>query len=326
MQIVKDIKEFEKLRGDCCLTIGNFDGVHTGHQTILSVAKKASDKRNLLLAAATFEPHPVAILNPEKTPERLTTLALKERLLDSFEVDYLFLMKADRKLLSLSPQDFVKKIIIKSIGPKIVVEGANFHFGSNRSGNIDTLKTIGAENGFEVVAVEQTAVKLSDGKTVNVSSTLIRSLLIDGKVSDALTALGRPYRLIGKVVTGKGKGKLLGFPTANLEKISQLIPADGVYAAFAAFGDREAEICGKPAQIPSAISIGRAPTFGEDGPMLVEAHLLAKNVENLYSKWMAIDFIEKIRDQKKFANEKELADAISEDCSKIRHILPHPKI
>ena len=326
MQIVRDIKEFEKLRGDFCLTIGNFDGVHVGHQKILSAAKKASEKGNLLLAAATFEPHPVSIINPEKTPERLTTLALKGRLLESFEVDYLFLMKADRKLLNLSPQDFVKKVIVKSIGPKIVVEGANFRFGSNRSGNIDTLKNLGAEYGFEIIAVEQSSVQLSDSKAVNVSSTLIRNLLIEGKVSDALTALGRPYRLIGKVVAGKGKGKKLGFPTANIEKINQLIPADGVYAAVAAFGDREIEICGRPAQIPSAISIGRASTFGEYGPMLVEAHLLAKNVENLYDKWMAIDFIEKIRDQKKFASEKELADQIAEDCSKIRHILPHPKI
>jgi riboflavin kinase/FMN adenylyltransferase len=326
MQIIKDIKEFEKLRGDCCLTIGNFDGVHTGHQRILSAAKKASEKGNLLLAAATFEPHPVAILNPEKTPERLTTLALKERLLDSFEVDYVFLMKADRKLLSLSPQDFVKKIIVQAIRPKVVVEGSNFRFGANRSGNIDTLKSLGRENGFEVVAVEQTTAKLSDGEAVNVSSTLIRNLLIEGKVSDALTALGRPYRLIGKVVAGKGKGKMLGFPTANLDEITQLIPAEGVYAAIAVFGDREIEICGRPAQIPSAISIGRAPTFRNDELLLVEAHLLAENVENLYGKWMAIDFIEKIRDQQKFANEKELAEQIAEDCSKARHILPHPKI
>ena len=326
MQIIKEIKEFEKLRGDCCLTIGNFDGVHTGHQKILSVAKKAAAGKNLSLAAVTFEPHPVSVLHPDQTPERLTNLPLKLELLARYGADYVCLLKADKKLLSLSAFDFVKEIIVESFKPVVVVEGENFRFGANRTGNIDTLAYLGTENGFEVESVEPAEVKLSIGSSVKISSTLIRNLLIDSKVADAAVALGRPYRLIGKVVPGKGKGKKLGFPTANLGEIVQLIPSEGVYAAIAVAGDNENEICRMTAQIPSAVSIGRTPTFNSDNSMLVKAHLLTENAGNLYGSWMAIDFIEKIRDQQKFASEKELAEQIAEDCRKARHILPHPKI
>jgi riboflavin kinase/FMN adenylyltransferase len=329
MKIIKTIKEFAQFKTGCCLTIGNFDGVHIGHQKILAIAKEACLRRvrnKSPLVVAVFEPHPVAILHPEKAPERLTSLTLKEHLLAGFGADYIFLLKPDRVLLSLSPDDFIKKIIVEHIRPAIVVEGEDFHFGSNRTGNIHTLTNLGTKNGFEVIAVDSAAVKLSNGSSVKISSTLIRNLLIEGRVADAAITLGRPYRLIGKVVPGKGKGKLLGFPTANLDNICQIIPAEAVYAATTAIAFNENQVCKAKALIPAAVSIGRAETFGDDNPQLVEAHLLVESIGNLFGKWLALDFAERIRSQQKFGSEKYLADQIVKDCQLAAQILPHPKI
>jgi riboflavin kinase / FMN adenylyltransferase len=339
MKIIETIKEFAQLEAGCVLTIGNFDGVHIGHQKILSVAKEAATKRQTPFIVMTFDPHPVAILHPEKAPERLTILTLKEHLLANFGADFLFLLKPDRAILSLSADDFVKKIIVEHIRPSIVVEGEDFHFGENRTGNIHTLTYLAGEFGFEVVIVEPAHEKLSIGPAVNISSTLIRNLLIDGKVADAAAALGRPYRLIGKIVPGKGKGKRLGFPTANLDNIGSLTPAEAVYAATAAVASDENQICKAEASIPAAVSIGKTETYGEGNLSLVEAHLLTENVGSLYGKWMALDFAEKIRSQQKFRSEKDLADQIANDCqlvlsacgglrraAKVKQFLPHPKI
>jgi riboflavin kinase / FMN adenylyltransferase len=345
MKIIETIKEFAQLEAGCVLTIGNFDGVHIGHQKILSVAKEAclrGVRKKTPLVVAVFEPHPVSVLHPEKAPERLTILTLKENLLASFGADFLFLLKPDRAILSLSPDDFVKKIIVEHVRPSIVVEGEDFHFGENRTGNINTLTYLAGEFGFEVVIVEPAHAKLSIGPAVNISSTLIRNLLIDGKVADAAAALGRPYRLIGKIVPGKGKGKRLGFPTANLDNIGSLTPAEAVYAATAAIASDENQICKADppaADIPAAVSIGRTETYGQGNQLLVEAHLLTENVGSLYGKWMALDFAEKIRSQQKFRSEKDLADQIANDCqlvlsacgglrraAKVKQFLPHPKI
>ena len=267
MKIIETIKEFAGLKAGCCLTIGNFDGVHVGHQKILAAAREACRQRGKgksPLVVAAFEPHPVSILHPEKTPERLTPLILKEQLLAGLGADFLFLLKPDKKLLSLSAEEFVRKIIVEHIKPSVVVEGEDFRFGAGRTGNVHTLTSLGADNGFEVITVDSAAVKLSAGSPENpvresrlnrdrlksaassngvkVSSTLIRNLLIEGRAADAAVALGRPYRFVGKVVSGKGKGKLLGFPTANLGEINQLIPAEAVYAATAAVGVSEEEV------------------------------------------------------------------------------------
>ena len=329
MKIIETIKEFAQLEAGCVLTIGNFDGVHIGHQKILSAAKEACLRRvskKTPLVVAVFEPHPISVLHPEKAPERLTILTLKENLLASFGVDFLFLLKPDRAILSLSADDFVKKIIVENIRPSIVVEGEDFHFGENRTGNINTLNYLAGEFGFEAVIVEPACAKLSIGPAVNISSTLIRNLLMDGKVSDAAAALGRCYRLIGKIVPGKGKGKRLGFPTANLDNIGSLTPAEAVYAATAAVASDENQICKAEASIPAAVSIGKTETYGEDNLSLVEAHLLTEDVGSLYGKWIALDFAEKIRSQQKFRSEKDLADQIANDCQKAKQFLPHPKI
>ncbi|GAF98100.1 unnamed protein product, partial [marine sediment metagenome] len=207
------------------------------------------------------------------------------------------------------------------IQPGIVVEGESFNFGSGRTGSVHTLQKLGAEKGFEVSVIDSKEVKLSTGQTVKISSTMIRNLIGSGGVADAAIALGRPYRLAGKVIPGCGKGKQLGFPTANMKPLPQIIPAEGVYAGFVQMGDSFESVCTSKQKFPAAFSIGRSETFGSDNPQAIEAHILAGSVEDLSSKWLAMDFIKHIRSQMKFDSEKELSAQIAKDCEKAKKIL-----
>ena len=321
MKVIETLPEVEKLEKGCVLTIGNFDGVHIGHQQILTAAKKAAAQNQTHLVVMTFEPHPVAVLRPEKSPNVLTPLKLKTCLLADFAADCLVVLKSTPELLSLSPQDFTGKFLVKAIQPNILVEGPDFNFGSQRRGNINKLQQLGAEKGFEVCVIEAKTIQLSTGRTVRVSSTMIRNLLEAGNVADAALALSRPYRLIGRVIPGHGKGKQLGFPTANLQPLQQIIPAEGVYAGYVQLGDTEENVCPKRERIPAALSIGRAQTLAADRPRLVEAHLLIENVPELIGKWLAMDFVKRLRNQKKFETESELAAQIKKDCKRAKNIL-----
>ena len=321
MEIIETTSDFEKIKKGCVLTIGNFDGVHLGHQAILTIAKQTATKNATQLLVMTFEPHPAAVSHPQKTFGILTPLELKKHLLAEFGVDCLCILKSDLELLSLSPADFVEQFLVKNLQPTIVVEGENFNFGSGRTGSAHTLYNLGKEKGFDVVIIDAKEVKLSIGQAVKVSSTIIRNLLESGKVADAAVAIGRPYRLIGQVIPGHGKGKQLGFPTANLEPAQQIIPAEGVYAGFVEIGNSEEQVCAAKEKIPAALSIGRAETFGGDNPLAIEAHILTDDVGDLHRKWLAMDFIKRIREQIKFDSEKELAAQIAKDCEKAKQTL-----
>jgi riboflavin kinase/FMN adenylyltransferase len=326
MEIIQGISGFKKIVKGCVLTIGNFDGLHLGHQKILLTARKAANERKTNLVLMTFEPHPVAVLHPEMAPERLLTLPLKEYLLARFGVDTLMLLKSDLQLFQYSSSDFVKKFLSNLIKPSIVVEGCDFHFGSDRSGNVEILAKIGSEKGFDVVVVEPVTASLSIGKNLTISSTIVRELLLAGNVADASIALARPYRLISKVIYGKGKGARLGFPTANLLQPAQLVPAAGVYAGTVEIANTHEQLCPMNNRIPAAVSIISSPACDTDNTLLIEAHLLIDYVPSLYGKWLAIDFIQKIRDQQKFESDDSLTSQIAEDCKKVKHILPHPNI
>jgi len=321
MKIIETTSDFEKIKPGCILSIGNFDGVHIGHQVILTTAKQTASQKNAELIALTFEPHPVAILHPEKAPGVLTPLKLKTHLLAKYGVDCLIVLKDSAELLNLSPADFVDQFLTRTIQPEVIVEGESFNFGSGRTGSAHTLYNLGKEKGFDVVVIDTKEVKLSIGQAVKVSSTMIRNLLESGKVADAAIALTRPYRLIGRVVPGCGKGKQLGFPTANLAPAQQTIPAEGVYAGFIAIGDSEERVCSVEEKIPAAVSIGRSSTYGSDKPLAIEAHLLIENVGDLVDKWMAMDFIERTREQIKFETESQLADQIAKDCQNAKQLL-----
>lgn len=319
MRIVEAISDFGK-KG-CVLTIGNFDGVHIGHREILTAAKRIAAQRKTELVVLTFEPHPVAILHPEKSPGVLTPLELKKHLLALCGVDCLIVLKDSLNLLNLAPADFVEQFLVKNIRPNVVVEGENFNFGSGRTGSVHTLRNLGGQRGFEVSVIDAKRVKLSIGQSVRISSTMIRNLLEAGKVADAAVALGRPYRLIGRVVPGAGRAKLLGFPTANMAPARQIIPAEAVYAGTVEIGDSEEQLCRTEEKIPAALSIGRAESFGSDYPLLVEAHLLIEDVSDLHNKWLAMDFVEHIRSQQKFDSETVLSAQIAKDCKKATVLL-----
>jgi riboflavin kinase/FMN adenylyltransferase len=318
MKIIKALSNLDTKA--CVLTIGNFDGVHIGHQEILKTAKQTAARKKAKLVVLTFQPHPLAVLCPEKAPAAQTPPALKHHLLAELGTDSLFILKSTPQLLRLSPADFIERFIIKIIRPGVVIEGDDFNFGSGRTGSVHTLQKILAEKGIETIIVPSKHAKLT-GRTVEVSSTVIRKMLIDGNVRHAAVELGRPYRLIGQVVKGRGKGKKLGFPTANIQPSDQLVPAEGVYAGFVEIADTEKEVCAAKEKTHAVFSIGRAETLGDSRTRLIEAHLLIKNIGDLYGKWLAMDFIARLRSQQKFETESLLAAQIALDCKKTRKIL-----
>lgn len=321
MKILKTVSDLRCVKKGCVLTIGNFDGIHLGHQAILTAAKKVASQRKTKLAVMTFEPHPLAILNPLKRPAILTPLFLKKHILAEFGVDYLLIVRTTHRLLNLPPPNFVREFLIEHIRPSVVVEGESFNFGLNRTGSVHTLQRLAAGCGFEVIMVKAQDVKLSTGELVKVSSTIVRNLLAQGRVADAAVALGRPYRLIEKVVPGRGKGKKLGFPTANMKPPRQIIPAEGVYAGFARVADTHQQLFTTSRKFPAAFSIGRALMFANDKSLLIEAHLLTENVGRLYGKWLAMDFVRRIRSQRKFKTPGGLSAQIASDCKKAKKIL-----
>jgi len=318
MKILETVKDFDQ-KG-VVLTIGNFDGVHLGHIEILSIAKKLAEQKKTSLAAMTFDPHPAYSLHPQKSPEVLTPLVLKTLLLAECGIDYLFVLKSSWEFLRLSPQEFVEEFLIKTIRPSIVVEGTNFNFGCRRSGNVGTLQQFGKENGFEVKVVPTKQIEVSAG-TLTISSTAVRQMISDGNVADAAIALARPYRLAGHIVSGQGRGRQLGFPTANMNPMKQIIPAEGVYAGSVEIGQSAEEVCSSMNRTPSVFSIGRPKNYGNSGPLMIEAHLLTKNVGDLYGKWMAMDFVNRLRDRQVFKTDISLMAQITKDCERARQIL-----
>ncbi|MGD0553144.1 MAG: bifunctional riboflavin kinase/FAD synthetase [Sedimentisphaerales bacterium] len=325
MKVLKTVSELGQLPDGCVLTIGNFDGVHTGHQQNIKVARDIATLEHTSLAVMTFEPHPVAILHPEKAPGVLTPLPLKIHLLENCGVDYLIILRDTTSLLRLLPTDFVDKFLLKDVRPKVLVEGDDFNFGANRAGNIDTLKQMAEPDGFSVVVVPSKLVKLHTGQSLRVSSTTIRYMLQSGHVADAAFLFGRHYRLIGKITPGRGKGRQLGFPTLNMQIPSQIIPQEGVYAGFSLIGDSEEDVCRSDNRLPSVFSIGQAITFGDQHSQLIEAHVLDTNLGDTSGKWLAMDFVDRIRPQRRFESPEVLAAQIARDCDSAKQILSAEK-
>lgn len=315
MRIIEDIKEIGRLGRGLVLTIGNFDGVHRGHQAIIEATKKAAAERGTTAAVMTFDPHPAAILRPDKAPGLLTPLPQKLRLFQAAGVDSVIVIRDSFSLLNLSPADFVDDFLMSHLSPSVIVEGPNFSFGYGRSGTVETLRTLGADRGFSVIEVPFTEVRLGkERRAARCSSSLIREMLERGSVYEAAQLLTRPYRLFGSVVAGRGIGKKLGFPTANVHPAGQIVPSEGVYAGYLVVGGSLEEVCFGGVRRPAALSIGRAKTFITDHPLLLEAHLLEDDVETLYGKWVSMEFMEWIRSQRRFASHEQLSEQIEQDC------------
>jgi riboflavin kinase/FMN adenylyltransferase len=321
MKIVQTISQLQHIQEGGVLTIGNFDGVHVGHQEILAVAGQAARRNDTELVVMVFDPHPVAILHPEMAPGVLTPLDIKKHLLAQCGVDRLIVLRTSRELLGLSPEDFVKRFLVDNIKPRLIVEGEDFNFGAGRAGNIDILKKLITDKSSEVRVIGAKKIKLSTDQTVRVSSTMIRYMLEGGHVSDAALALGRSYRIAERIIPGRGVGMKLGFPTLNMKKPRQVIPAEGVYAGFVKIGDAMDDALKSKEKIPAVYSIGQARTYGDDFPLLIEAHLLIDNVGDMIGRYMTMDFIQRIRDQHKFKTPEDLSKQIAKDCQQARQIL-----
>ena len=321
MKVLDALSELDQIEKGCVLTIGNFDGAHLGHQEIITAARQIADQRHAELVAMTFEPHPVAILFPERAPGVLTPIEIKIHLLAQCGVDSLVMLRDNPELLDLPPEDFVSRFLVEKVHPSEVVEGTDFNFGVGRTGNVHTLRKLGVQKGFRTTIIEPRKIKLSTGQTVRVSSTIIRYMLESGHAEDACAALGRPYRLLEEIIPGRGIGKKLGFPTLNMRKPKQVIPAEGVYAGFVRVGDTVEDVLASQQPIPAAYSLGQARTYGEEFPLLIEAHLLKTNLGTVSATYMAMDFVKRIRHQHKFKTPDDLSRQIAKDCEQARQIL-----
>lgn len=321
MKVLKTLSEFAQVRKGCVLTIGNFDGVHRGHQEIFEAARRVARQRDAEMVVMTFEPHPVAVLHPEKAPGVLTPLPLKLHLLDDYADDCIIVLQDNQALLSLPPEDFVDKFLMASIAPSMIVEGDDFHFGAGRAGDVATLRAFGVQKGFEVVVVPPKQIELPTGQSLRVSSTVVRYMLESGHAVEATMALSRPYRLLGPVVSGWGRGRKLGFPTLNMGKPDQIIPAEGVYAGFVELAEGPEALLNRTERLPAVFSIGQARTFGDEYPLLIEAHVLDRVIPPTTGHWMAMDFIRLLRHQHKFASAEALVKQIEKDCRQCQAVL-----
>ena len=320
------IKGFEKAALDkkgWVVSIGNFDGLHRGHQAILSEAQKVSIRLNAPgVMAITFEPHPTKILRPSKAPVSITPLNYKLHLFEEFGIDAVGVVQDCYELLNMPPADFVDKFLVDKISPAAVVEGQDFEFGYARSGNIETLAAMGKEKGFEVSAVQLSRMSFAKEQNEKVSSSLIRHFIEKGRIADVIAATGRPYRLIGSVISGRGVGRELGFPTANINPLDQMIPAEGVYAGWVQIAEDEIGASGRGERLAAVFSVGRAKTFSRQHPLLVEAHIIEPGFErDIYGKWLAMDFVAVVRKQRIFKSREELSAQIRSDCNAARDIL-----
>jgi riboflavin kinase/FMN adenylyltransferase len=285
------------------VVIGIFDGVHKGHQLLLHRAKEIADGRSII--ALTFYPHPMQVFAPDRVPTGLTTLSDRVELLKIHNADQVVVIKFDKQFASMAPEAFVKDILIEQLHASTVIVGRNFTYGNKAAGNIETLTSEAEKYGFSVDIQE-----IETGEGQPVSSSRIRSLIIDGNVEEARVLLTRPHRLDGVVVHGEKRGREIGYPTANLGDIQdQTIPADGVYAGWLTVGINH---------WPAAISIGTNPTFEGVRGRQVEAYALDQVGLDLYDKRASIEFGWRLRETLKFDGLEPLLIQMKLDCDKAR--------
>lgn len=288
------------------LTIGNFDGIHLGHQAIFRMLIDRAKKKNGTSIVFTFEPHPLRVIAPERAPRILTPFKDKANLIKNFGIDVLICANFTSEFAHIKAEDFVKDTLSKIVGVKEIFVGANYLFGKGRKGSPELLKELGRECGFDVTIIHE--IKLND---VTLSSSKIRTLIAKGKVKKVSAFLGRHYSVEGVVIKGTERGRsLLNIPTANISTSNELLPKDGVYAVTV---DLDRGTYG------GAANIGCNPTF-EDKKFSFEVHILKFN-EELLGKTLRINFIKRIRDEMKFSKVEDLAVQMRKDIELTREIL-----
>ncbi|WP_194814455.1 bifunctional riboflavin kinase/FAD synthetase [Nocardia sp. XZ_19_385] len=318
MQRWRSLDEVPADWGRCVLTIGVFDGVHRGHAQLISRAVKSAAARGVPAVLMTFDPHPMEVVRPGSHPAQLSTLTRRAELAEELGVDVFCVIPFTPEFMQLTPEAYVHDLLVERLHVAEVVVGDNFTFGKKAAGTVDTMRELGEQFGFEVDGV-----KLVGEHAVTFSSTYIRACLEAGDMAAAAEALGRPHRIEGEVVHGEGRGKDLGFPTANLAPTPYAaIPADGVYAGWFTVLDPDGPAIGPAAPgVPAmaAISVGTNPQF-EGVTRTVEAFVLDGEAD-LYGRHVAIDFAEHLRGMRKFDSLDELLEAMARDVENARKVL-----
>ncbi|MBA3543174.1 MAG: bifunctional riboflavin kinase/FAD synthetase [Chthoniobacterales bacterium] len=311
MRILRSIPELAEVPGPVFLAIGVFDGVHRGHQAVISTAARHAGEAGGAAVVVTFDPHPAKILRPQESPRLLTATQHKIALIRALGVSHLLVLTFDRSFASTAPEDFVQQLVGAAKPLREICVGQEWSFGKNRAGNLALLKELGAELDFNVVGVEPVA---SDGQVV--SSTAIRKAVEAGDFATATRMLGRDYTILGTVEEGKHLGRSLGFPTANLSAHSEQFPPNGVYAAEGLL---------KGEKVRGVINLGVRPTIDAETPRRVlEFHLFDFDRE-LYGEDIEVRFVRYLRPERKFENLAALREQIERDASEARQILGLPE-
>lgn len=292
------------------VAIGNFDGVHRGHQALFAKARELARAEGGSAVALTFRPHPARFFNPELAPPLITTLSQKLCLFEACGLDAVVDEPFTADFAALPAQEFVRRVLVERLGARHLVVGDSFVFGANRRGNLQTLHQLGREHGFQAHGIEPVRVA-----SIVVSSTKIREFLLLGRVGGASMLLGRDYLVEGQVVAGKARGRTIGVPTANIQPENEIVPSKGVYAGWACLPDDSVH--------QAVLSIGTNPTFESSAVTSLEVHVLDWSGD-LYGKRMGVLFTQKLRDEQRFGSVEELIAAIKNDIMEARQLLRAP--
>ena len=312
MQVVTELSSSPWPADRSVVTIGAYDGVHRGHQFVIEQVKRNAEALGARSVVVTFDRHPASVVRPESAPRLLTDLDQKLELLAATGVDATVVIHFDAAQSSEAPGSFVQRVLVDALRLRRIVVGEDFHFGSHREGNVALLRTLGAAADFDVEPLE--LVERTDGVDEPISSTAIRRAMAGGGVELAGQLLGRPFQARGSVVQGDQRGRLLGFPTANVEVPNFIcLPADGVYAGWYLRPDGARQAC--------AINLGRRPTFYEHADhSLLEAHLLDFQGD-LYGERARVEFTHFLRSERKFDGFDALKTQLKHDIEQARSVL-----
>ncbi len=314
MEVLRDVEACRPGAGSV-VSIGAYDGVHLGHQAVIAEVRGRAEEAGLSSAVVTFDRHPASVVRPESAPRLLTDLEQKLELLAATGLDRCLVIAFDAARSQERAEDFVQEVLVDALGAKLVIVGEDFHFGHQRKGNVELLRSMGADLGFDV---QPLALVDADGRAAGddarVSSTAIRHALVEGDLPAAVAMLGRPYEVRGIVAHGDERGRDLGFPTANVSVPGEiLLPADGIYAGWFQRDDGTV--------LPTAISLGRRPTFYVEAHVsLLEAHVLDFDGD-LYDEPVRVRFVERLRGEEKFESVEALVAQIGLDCDRARAVL-----
>jgi len=313
VQVWNGLPEIPSDIGRSVVTLGNFDGVHRGHRAVLARVVELASAADALSCGVTFDPHPVAVLHPERAPQMLTSVPQRLALLEASGLEAVLVLEFSAELARQTPEDFVRLVFVDALHAGVVVVGEDTRFGVRNSGTVDTLRQLGVEHGYDVVSLRD----LGDG--ARWSSSMARRQLLEGDVEGAAAVLGRPHKVSGTVVHGDHRGRELGFPTANLSQEAEgLVPADGVYAGWLTQLDLPDDAPDRV--LPAAVSIGTNPTF-HGTQRRVEGYVLDRTDLDLYGERVSYELVKRLRPTVKYEGIDALLDQMNTDVEQCREIL-----